>query len=110
MPRKKLKTNGSNITSFHTEIVTRPHKFMDNVSYNAVLLKVTTSDGNTFTYEITKDDRQPDLNVTQEYLNKTLSQAQRDFLNVEMTEYTERNYLFYKVQNHEQIQYSGERV
>ncbi|HGS4438292.1 TPA: hypothetical protein ACMD15_003629 [Vibrio cholerae] len=110
MPRKKLKTNGSNLTSFSTEIVTRPHKFMDNVSYKAVLLTVTTSDGNTFTYEISADNRQPDLNVTKEYLNKTLSQAKRDSLNVEMTEYTERYYLFYEVQKYEQIQYSGERV
>lgn len=110
MARKKLKTNGTNLTSFSMEIVSRPHKFIKNVSYEAVSLTVTTSDGNTFKYDITKDDMQPDLNVIKEHLDNTLSQAKRDCLNVEMSEFAERNYLTYKVQKHDPIQYSGERL
>ena len=109
MPRKKkLKTNGSSILSFSIKVSSVKSKHVDTM-INIVDLQITTNDGD-FSYEICSDTRAPDLNQIKSHIEESLLKAKSDFLNVEISEYPERNYLFFNVQKIGQQQYTGLRV
>lgn len=109
MPRKKrLKTNGNSIESFAvTESkVKSSHSDKD---IDVVLLGVHTNYGE-YNYQICSDTRAPDLNQIKTHIESSLQRAKEEFLNVEISEYSERDYLFFEVQGIGQQQYTGRRV
>lgn len=109
MPRKKqLKVNGSEITGFSVQVKQVKSEHAD-VFINIVDLQISTDDA-VYKYDIRKDDRAPDVNATKNYINTTLSKAKKDSLNVGISEYTDRSYLFFDVQKVGQVQYTGYRV
>ncbi|SEH94444.1 hypothetical protein SAMN05660691_02314 [Rheinheimera pacifica] len=109
MPRKKkLKVNGCSIIS-HAVVIKKVTSEHTGDLIEIVHLDVTTNDG-IFSYEIYKDERFPDLNWVRDYIDTTLIRARKDCLNVEMSEYVERIYLFFDIQKVGQHQYSGRRV
>ena len=109
MPRKKkLNVNGCSIIN-HSVVVEKVVNAHTGNLIEVVHLDVTTNDG-TFRYEICKDERFPDLSRVRNYIDTTLDKARTDCLNVEMSEYVERFYLFFKVQENDQNKYSGRRV
>ena len=108
MPRKKkLKTNGSSILGFSANILSIKSPHADTM-IDIVELKISTNDGN-YSYEICADTRAPDLNQIKKHVEESLLKAKSDFLNVEISEYPERNYLFFDVQSIGQQQYTGLR-
>jgi hypothetical protein len=109
MPRKKkLKTNGNAIERFEVA-VSKVKSNHSNADVNVALLRVTTSDGE-YNYEICSDTRAPDLNKIKTHIESSLQRAKEEFLKVEISEYSERNYLFFEVQSIGQQQYTGRRV
>lgn len=109
MPRKKkLKTNGNSIQSF--EVAERKIKSNHSAAnIDVVLLRVSASDGE-YSYQIHSDTRAPDLSQIKTHIENSLQRAKNEFLNVEISEYAERDYLFFEVQSIGQQQYTGRRV
>jgi hypothetical protein len=109
MPRKKkLKTNGNSIVSF--EVAERKIKSNhSDTNIDVVLLRVSTGDGE-FSYQIHRDTRAPDLSQIKNHVESSLQRAKEEFLNVEISEYSERDYLFFDVQSIGRQQYTGRRV
>lgn len=109
MPRKKkLKTNGNLIKRFQVA----ENKIKSNHSgadIDVVLLQVSTGDGE-YSYQIHRDTRAPDLSQIKKHIESSLQRAKEEFLNVEISEYSERDYLFFYIQSIGQQQYTGRRV
>lgn len=109
MPRKKqLKVNGSSITEFSVQVKTVKSTF-DGSPIDIVDLKISANN-DIYSYDIRKDERAPDVHATRDYIENSLNKAKEDFLNVEISEYTERSYLFFNVQKIGQVQYTGYRL
>ena len=107
MPRKKqLKIVGNSIKSYQVNI-NRVGKDLSEV--HQIDLSIQTDDGS-YEYKICQDTREPDINRIKAYLDKSLKDAMETFSKVEISEYGERNYLFFKVQGEDQKQYTGTRV
>lgn len=104
--RKKLKTNGHNITHYQVSIV--PYTVESGATYNKLSLEVV-SDSIQYTYDIHQDTRHPDLLVIKSHLESSLAKAVDEKLNVEVSEYKERDYLFVEFQSIGQQQYTGRR-
>lgn len=102
-----LKANGGSLKSYSVNIIKvkseNSEKMIDVIS-----LTITTEDGD-FNYSINKDTREPDLQQTCKHINESLKKAQEDYLNVKVSEYPERFYLFFEVQSIGQKQYTGRR-
>lgn len=105
--KKKLKVNGSEITNHSVQVMQKKSRHTEDM-VDFIHLNVTA--GQDFSYEIYSDERHPSLDTICSFIDATLSEARQSYRNVEITEYTERNYLFYKVQKEEQMQYTGVRV
>lgn len=109
MPRKKkLKTNGNSILNFSVDLKNVKSNY-DGSMIEVLDLRVTTNDGD-FVYEICSDTRAPDLVQIKNHIETSLKRAKTNFLNVEISEYKERNYLFFIVQKIGQQQYTGRRI
>jgi len=109
MPKKKkLKVNGSSITVFSVQVKTVKSAH-DGSPIEIVDLQISTDDA-VYSYDIRKDERAPDVHATRDYIEDSLNKAKKDFLNVEISEYTERSYLFFDVQKIGQVQYTGYRL
>lgn len=109
MPRKKkLKTNGNLIESFVVAEgkIKSKHSGTD---IDVVLLRVSTGDDE-YSYQVHLDTRAPDLSQIKNHIESSLQRAKEEFLNVEISEYPERDYLFFDVQSIRQQQYTGRRV
>jgi hypothetical protein len=63
-----------------------------------------------YVYDIHQDTRHPCLAIIKGHLETSLAKAVTDKLNVEVSEYEERNYLFIKFQSIDQGQYTGRRT
>jgi len=109
MPRrKKLNTNGSTILSFSVNVENVQSKHVDT-KLKIIALRIGTNDGE-FIYKIHSDTRVQNLTKAKEHIKSSIQKAKTDFLNIEISEYIERNYLFFEVQNIGGQQYSGFRV
>lgn len=109
MPKKKqLKVSGSEITGFNVKVKKIKSEHADALI--DVLLLEIHADGDVYKYGIRKDDRAPDLTSAMNYIEASLEKAKEDFLKVEISEYAERSYLFFKVQGIGQTQYTGNRA
>ncbi|TWI72981.1 hypothetical protein LZ24_01392 [Desulfobotulus alkaliphilus] len=109
MPRKKqLKVSGSLITSFSVEVKKVKSDHSDSL-IDVIHLDIH-ADGDVYKYDIRKDERAPDINETRDQIEASLEKARNDFLKVEISEYTERFYLFFKVQGVCNAQYTGYRI
>lgn len=109
MPRKKqLKVKGGEILGFSVEIVSAKSNHSDAL-IDIIDLKIKTTDGD-FCYQINTDDRAPDLLKIKQHVEGSLQKAKNDYLKVEISEYTDRFYLFFDVQGIGQQQYTGRRV
>lgn len=109
MPRKKqLKVNGSAITGFSVQVKTVKSTY-DGSPIDIVDLQISTGN-DVYSYDIRQDERAPDVIATRHYIEDSLNKAKEDFLNVEISEYTERSYLFFNVQKIGQVQYTGYRL
>lgn len=80
-----------------------------------LLCKLENSAGNSKIreYRVSPDVRHPDLLSLEEMISNGFTQAKASRINVEISEYKERMYLFFKlpgVNNGEQFQVSGERI
>lgn len=109
MPRKKqLKVNGSEITKWTVEIkeVKSAH---DDSLVKRIFLEIKTID-ESYKYEIWNDERFRELEFIGNHIENALNRAKIEFLKVEISEYTERWYLFFEVQSIGQHQYSGIRT
>ncbi|MDM8356180.1 hypothetical protein [Pandoraea communis] len=106
--KKKLKTNGSRIVNYSISIKKVKSNYTDNY-VDSLFLEITTDEG-TFNYEIRSDEKFPDLDWIKSHIDVSLGKAQADFLNVEISEYADRGYLFFVVQDIGQHQYSGLRI
>jgi len=109
MPRKKqLKVSGHSITHFKVEVKSVKSEHTDDL-IDVIHLEIHT-DEDIYKYDIRTDERSPDINATKCYIEDSLEKAKRDFLKVEISEYTERFYLFFNVQSIGQTRYTGHRV
>ena len=107
-PRKHLKVNGSEIVEFDVAVMPATSPY-DGSPIEVVDLKVQVNEG-CYRYSIQSDTRAPDRNELVKFIDTSLKKAMEDFLNVEISEYKERIYLFYKVQTFEQRQFTGKRI
>lgn len=108
MPKRKmLKANGSSIKSYSVDIIKVKSENSEKM-IDVINLTITTEDGN-FNYHINKDTREPDLQQICKHINESLRKAKEDCLNVEVSEYPERFYLFFEIQRNGQKQYTGRR-
>lgn len=109
MPRKKqLKVRGSSIMSFDVQ-VKKVNSSHADVQIDIVDLEIHTNDG-VYKYDIRKDERAPNINQIRDYIEDALKKAQQDFLTVEISEYKERDYLFFEVKSIGRVQYTGYRI
>lgn len=106
--RKKLKINGSKIVDFDVSIKSEKSDF-DNSLVDFVFLRVETDD-DIFKYQIGRDATNPDLNFTKNHIETSLAAARNEYSNVEITEDSERNRLFYEVQGLRINTYPGRRL
>jgi hypothetical protein len=105
--RKKLKTNGHNIARYQVSVV--PYTVESGEAYNKLSFEVD-SDSIHYAYDIYQDTRHPDLLTIKNYLESSLAKAVDEKLNVEVSEYKERSYLFVEFQSIGQQQYTGRRT
>ena len=105
--RKKLKTNGSRISSYQVTIV--PYTVETGEIYQKISLWVI-SESVKYAYDINKDVRHPDLQFVKKYLDSSFLKAINENLNVKISEYPERFYLFVEFQSIGQQQYTGRRT
>jgi len=109
MPRKKqLKVSGSLIANFSVDVKKVKSENSDGL-IDVIHLEIY-ADGDVYKYDIRKDDRAPDINKTRDYIEASLEKAKEDFLKVEISEFADRFYLFFKVQGIGQTQYTGYRI
>lgn len=106
--KKKLNINGSKIIDFDISIKSQKSKF-DNSFVDFIFLRVKTSD-DVFNYQIGRDTSNPDLNFTENHIRTSLTAARSEYSNVEITEDSEMNRLFYEVQGLPIKTYPGSRV
>lgn len=107
--KKKLKTNGNSIESFEVAESKIKSNHSDTNIIDIILLRVSTGDGE-YSYQIHRDTRAPDLSQIKNHIESSLQRAKEEFLNVEISEYSERYYLIFDVQSIGQQQYTGRRV
>ena len=105
----KLKTNGNKITSFSVNIMNVESGHEKGYFFDIIILEIITDKG-VFKYKIHSDDRFPDLLQIKTHIDTSLQQAIQNYYNVEISEYTERDYLFFDVQSIGQNQYTGRRI
>lgn len=103
---KQLKANGSKITNIFVEIV--PFEKTPTKIYTNISLKIVADNIN-YSYEIYSDERHKDLEQIKCDLHSSITKAQSEMLNVEIIEYADRDYLFVKIQDIGQNQYTGRR-
>ncbi|HCH3852793.1 hypothetical protein [Vibrio parahaemolyticus] len=106
--KKQLKVNGSLIDAFSVGLVKVKHSFLDEM-VDRISVKIE-AEGQLYEYEISSDTRHPDFHRIQEHICSSIEAAKAGYLNVEVSEYTERNYLFFNVQKIGQEQYTGIRI
>lgn len=106
--KKKLKVNGRSIIRYIVKVKTVKSKHTDDM-IEIVFLSITTDEG-IFEYEIYPDTRHPSVISIRDHIESLLNRAIQDYLNVEITEYKERTYLFLTVQKNPQEQYTGIRI
>lgn len=107
MSKKKLNVTGSQIKSYELQV----KDFNKNgIEFQRIYLSIHADNG-IFKYEINEDDR-----FTIEYLKdkipEELDYAIKNFNRVEISEYTDRNYLFFEVHHKDfrQMQVTGTRL
>ena len=105
--RKKLKTNGHNISHYQVSVIS--YRVESGETYHNLSLAVV-ADSIQYAYDIHRDTRHPDLTMIKQYLEYSLAKAVDEKLNVEVTEYKERDYLFVEFQSIGQQQYTGRRT
>ena len=105
--KKKLNTNGNSIENFDV-VVSKVKSIHSDKDVDVVLLRVNTSDGE-YCYQISRDTRAPDLNQIKSHIESSLQRAKIEFMNVEISEDSERDYLFFEVQTIGRQQYTGRR-
>ena len=105
----KLKTNGNKITNFNVKIIKVESLHKKGYFFDIINLQITTDKG-VFNYRIQKDDRFPDLLQIKNHIETSLQKAIDNFYNVEISEYSERDYLFYEVQSIGLNQYTGAQL
>ncbi|MCK2087373.1 hypothetical protein MXC99_04170 [Thauera aromatica] len=109
MPKKKmLKTNGNSIQSFKVS-ESKIKSTHSDANIDVILLHVSINDDE-YSYQIRRDTRAPDLNQIKTHIESSLQRAKEEFLDIEISEYSERNYLFFIVQSIGQQQYTGRRI
>lgn len=109
MPRKKqLNVNGHSIAHFSVEVKSVKSEHTDDF-IEVINLEIHV-DEDIYRYDIRKDERAPDIHATRDYLEASLERAKRDFLKVEISEYTERFCLFFIVKDIGRTQYTGYRL
>lgn len=104
----KLKTKGSQIKNFNVNIISIESLHEKEYFFDVINLKIDTD--KSFEYRIYNDDRFPDLQQIKQHIETSLQKAKTNFLNVEISEYKERDYLFFDVQSIGQNQYTGVRL
>jgi len=104
----KLKTRGSQIKNFSVDIISVESLHKKGYFFDVINLKIDTDKN--FEYRIQSDDRFSDLQQIKQHIETSLQKAKTNFLNVEITEYKERDYLFFDVQSIGQNQYTGARL
>lgn len=105
---KKLKSNGKSIDEYQVTI----EKFTDsqkNEEHERIALSIK-AEGFYYNYKIYKDTREPDILFIINTLENNIKRAITEYLNIEISEYTDRQYLFIKFQDIGQTQYTGNRV
>ena len=105
--RKKLKTNGHNISHYQVNLV--HYTVESSATYKKLSLEVA-ADSIKYTYDIHQDTRHPDIVMIKKHLESSLAKALDEKLNVEVSDYKERNYLFVEFQSIGQQQYTGRRT
>lgn len=106
--KKKLKINGGEIVDFNVAIKQEKSQF-DNSMVDFIFLTVKTND-DAFKYRIGCDATNPNLNFTKNHIKTSLTAAKSDYSNVEITENSEMNRLFYEVQGSPINIYPGRRL
>lgn len=106
--KKKLKINGSKIIDFDVSIKQQKSQF-GNSMVDFIFLTVKTND-DVFNYQIGRDATNPDLNFTENHIRTSLRAARIDYSNVQITEDSDRNRLFYEVQGLRANTYPGRRL
>lgn len=106
--KKKLKVNGSSIDSFSVKI--KKIKSKNTIELiDAVFLEINVGD-DFYEYDIRVDWNFKDVSQIRGNIEKCLKKAQEDYLNVEIHEDVERNYLSFMIQTTGVVKYSGRRV
>jgi hypothetical protein len=105
--KKKLKTNGHKISSYKIDVV--PFTVESGNSYEKLSLTVVVDEVQ-YSYDIHCDTRHPDLAAIKSHLELSFAQAISEYLNVEVSEYKERDYLFIEFQKIGREQYTGRRT
>lgn len=106
--KKQLKISGRSIVSFTVQVKNIKSNHADTY-IDVIDLEIRTNEDE-YKYDIRVDERAPDIHETRDYIEASLNKAKEDCLRIEISEYTERNYLFFKVQSIGQTQYTGYRV
>lgn len=104
----KLKIKGNQIKNFNVDIISIESLHEKGYFFDVIDLKIDTD--KSFKYRIHCDDRFPDLKQIKQHIETSLQKAKTNFLNVEISEYKERDYLFFDVQSIGQNQYTGTRL
>ncbi len=104
---KKLKTNGSRISSYQVSVT--PYPAESGETYNKISL-VVVAESIKYTYDIHQDTCYPDIQTIKQHLETSLAKAVEEYLKVEISEYTERFYLIVEFQSIGRKQYTGRRT
>jgi hypothetical protein len=108
MPRKKqLKVRGSAITDFDVAVKRVKSEHTDSL-IDVIKLRIEV-DELIYEYQLHKDERFSDLKSARDDIDASLKKAQVDFLNVEISENSDRSYLMFKVQGDATKQFTGVR-
>ena len=105
---KKLKTNGRLIKEYQVLIEEFTYD-QENEKYQRIALSIK-AESLIYNYKIYKDEREPDLLFTKSNLENNIKRTITEYLNIEISEYKERRYLFVNFQDIGQTQYTGDRV
>lgn len=106
--RKKLNTLGSGINSHSVNITSFLSK-NSNEYYQKITLSIF-SDSREFIYDIHQDTRHPDLKNIKSFLEQSLEKAIQENITVSISEYKERDYIFFELKGITQQQYTGRRI
>lgn len=99
----RLIFNPCAITDYSVNIV------QENPNFQVIHLTIVSED-QTLKYRIWADEREPNLSSIQNDLNAGLSKACSEDTDIEVTEYTARDYLFVKYPNGISKQYSARKI